>query len=393
VRLLRAGFHAAVLLAACAHPVPGLSADRSTDAVKGIVDAALLPVMKKYRVPGMAVGIVVAGRSYVFDYGVASRQARKPVTHDTLFELGSISKALTATLAAYAQVTGHLSLSDKTGKYLPSLQGSKFGDVSLLDLGTHTPGGLPLQVPESIGNVDQLMAYFAAWQPAYPPGTYRTYANPSIGMLGFITAKSMHEDFTALMEQRLFPALGLKRTYINVPRAQMASYAQGYSSKDAPIRMADGVLSAEAYGIKSTAGDMTRFVQANMNLVELDANLRSAITQTHIGYFRVGSMTQDLIWEQYSYPVDLKTLLAGNSADVIFNAQPAAQITPPQEPRQDVLINKTGSTNGFGAYVAFIPEKQLGIVILANRNYPIDQRVTMAHRILTQLDGRGRLPN
>lgn len=381
---------AAVFLATCATAGVSHAADNLQNRIESAVDMAIRPVMAKYNIHGMAVGITIAGKPALFSYGVASMETKHPVTNDTLFEVGSITKTFTATLAAYAQVCGHLSLSDKASKYLPSLRNTRFGEVSLLNLGTHTAGGFPLQVPDSIRNNDELMHYFEQWQPTYPPGTHRTYTNPGIGTLGLIAATSMGRDFTALMEERLFPALGMKSSYINVPSARMADYAQGYTKDDAPIRMAAGVLSSETYGVKTTAADMIRFVEANMNLLSLDQKVQQAIRETHTGYFNAGVMIQDLIWEQYPYPVGLKTLLEGNSPDMIFNATTVTEIKPPQEPQEQVWINKTGSTNGFGAYVAFIPKKRLGIVILANKNLPIDERVTAAYKILTSLTSDGR---
>ena len=52
----------------------------------------------------------------------------------------------------------------------------------------------------------------------------------------------------------------------------------------------------------------------------------------------------------------------------------------------DLLLNKTGSTNGFGAYVVLLPARDTGLVILANRNYPNAERVRIALRILTTLE-------
>ena len=371
----------AVLFALSTVTANGRTVD-SRQSVKSRVDTAVQGIMAKYDIPGMSVGIIDGARSYVFNYGVASKEAEQPVTTDTLFEMGSISKTFTATLASYAQASGHLSLSDKTSKYLPSLRGSEFGNVSLLDLGTHTPGGLPLQVPDGIRDNDQLMQYFRGWRSAYAPGTYRTYSNISIGTLGLIAATSMGRDFTALMEQRLFPALGMRNTYIEVPAGKMGDYAQGYTKEGAPIRMAPGVLSREAYGVRTTSADMLRFLQANMGLIKLGPKFQRAVMETHSGYFKAGVMTQDLVWEQFPYPVALRTLLQGNSPTMIFDATQVARMVPAQKPREDAWINKTGSTNGFGAYVAFIPQKRLGIVILANKGFPIDARVTAAYNIL-----------
>lgn len=58
---------------------------------------------------------------------------------------------------------------------------------------------------------------------------------------------------------------------------------------------------------------MIRVVKANMKMIPLDAKPQQAITNTRTGYFKVGAMTQDLVWEQCDATVDLKNLLKGNA--------------------------------------------------------------------------------
>lgn len=378
-------------LTAVAAPASGVA--QSPDcSIRRAVDAVIPALMAKDRIPGMAVALTVDGKAFVFNYGVASVNPRTPVTGHTLFELGSVTKTFTATLASWAHVQHRVSLSDVTEQYVPELRGSPFGALTLLSLGTHTPGGLALQFPDYVTNQDALMRYLGKWRPTYPAGAYRTYSNQGIGMLGLIAARSMGQDFRSLMQQRLFPALGLQQSFIVIPASKRAWYAWGYTGDDKPIRMKTAILSDETYGIRTTAADLIHFVQENIDPSGLPSTLREAITQTHVGYFQAGPMTQDLIWEQYPYPVALPALLAGNSYRMIFEPTPVKAIVPAQLPVQNAWLNKTGSTNGFGSYVAFVPSKRLGIVLLANKNYPIPDRVTAAYRILGAL-ARNRYVN
>ncbi|MVG13544.1 FOX/MOX family class C beta-lactamase [Aeromonas jandaei] len=349
-----------------------------------IVDGAIQPVLKEYRIPGMAVAVLKDGKAHYFNYGVANRESGQRVSEQTLFEIGSVSKTLTATLGAYAVVKGGFKLDDKVSQHAAWLKGSAFDGVTMADLATYSAGGLPLQFPDEVESVEQMQAYYRQWTPAYQPGSHRQYSNPSIGLFGYLAASSLGQPFEQLMSQTLLPGLGLAHTYLKVPAAAMGDYAYGYAKEEKPIRVNPGVLADEAYGIKTSSADLLAFVKANISGVD-DKALQQAISLTHQGRYSVGEMTQGLGWESYAYPVSEQTLLAGNSSAVIYNANPVKPVAASQETGGARLYNKTGSTNGFGAYVAFVPAKGIGIVMLANRNYPNDARVKAAYAILSKL--------
>jgi beta-lactamase class C len=378
-----------VLASLCLLPYTSHAATDAA-AIRDAVDRAIKPLMAQHDVPGMAVAVTVDGKAMFFSYGLASKEQHIAVNENTLFELGSVSKTFTATLGCYARVQGKLSFDDHPGKYMQQLKGSAIDRASLLELGTYTAGGLPLQMPDEVNDDAQMRAYFRNWTPDAAPGTQRRYSNPSIGLFGHLTALALQSGFADAVDGTLFPALGLKHSHIKVPTAAMADYAWGYNSANKAVRVNPGVFDAEAYGVKSSAADMIRFVQANIDPSQLAQPMRQAVECTHTGYFQIGDTVQGLGWEQYRAPVRLAQLQAGNSEKMSRGLSPATRLQPPQTPPRGTLFNKTGATGGFGTYVLFVPEQRVGIVMLANKNYPIAARVEAAHAILGQLLPAGR---
>ncbi|KPG73094.1 class C beta-lactamase [Pseudomonas libanensis] len=353
--------------------------------IRQVVDSNVKALMQQQAIPGLSVAIVNQGKVQYFNYGVAAKDTQAPVTEDTLFEIGSVSKTFTATLGGYAQATGKLKLSDMASQHLPALAGSAFDHISLLQLATYTPGGLPLQFPKTADSAKTMLGYFQHWKPTYAPGEQRLYSNPSIGLFGYLTAQSLGQPFNVAMEKTLLPKLGLTNTYVSVRSDKAGQYAQGYDKQQNPVRVSPGALDSEAYGIKTSSQDLARYVIANMHPQALEQPLQQAIAATHAGYYTVNGMTQGLGWERYPYPITLQALIDGNSTPMAMEPHKVNWLSPAQAQPANVLYNKTGSTGGFGAYVAYVPSKDVGVVILANRNYPNAERVKVAHAILSAL--------
>lgn len=356
------------------------------DEFHAIADQVFGPVMAEHAIPGMAIGVTMNGRHFVHTAGLANRETGAPVETGTLFELGSISKTFNATLAALAQERGLLSLEDRVSAHLPALEGSAFGALGLMDLATHQTGGLPLQVPDGLSTDAELTEWLAGWQPATEPGRERSYSNISVGLLGRISGQAFGQGYAEALRQHLLAPLGLRDTHVDVPPEARPRYAYGYSRDgDRPIRVNPGMLDAEAYGIKSSAADMLLFLDAALGHADLPDDLRHAIATTHAGRTRTAHFDQAMIWERYDWPADHRTILAGNGAAMVMESQPARRLDTPTTAAEGVLLGKTGSTNGFGGYAALIPDRDFGIVVLANRNYPVPARVEASLRMAEQL--------
>src|SRR5690606_14251835 len=127
--------------------------------------AAYAQPIEQYKITGLVVGVTHNGQHSFYATGLASRADNRPVTPDTLFELGSISKVFNVTLAALAEQRSLLSINDKVADFLCADACAIGNDMTLMDLATHHSGGLPLQVPDNIANTKQLVNWLKDWQP------------------------------------------------------------------------------------------------------------------------------------------------------------------------------------------------------------------------------------
>lgn len=368
------------LIAAPAH-----AADLTEPQFQAMARQAFGPVVDKFDIPGIAIGVTLNGQHFFYTDGLADRATARPVDPDTLFELGSISKLFTVGLAGLADVQGRLSLDSPVSRERPDLAGSAFDRITLNDLAAHATGGLPLQVPQDITDDRDLTAYLASWTPQGDTQAVWSYSNVSIGLLGQIAAAGFDAPYATALQRHLLPGLGLDSTFVTVPEDAMGRYAFGYDkTDDSAVRVNPGMLDAEAYGIKSSVTDMTRFLDAHLGNLDLSDELTQALAITRVARFDTARFAQAMIWEGYPWPVDPADLAAGNSSEMAMQPQPMTHRVP-TELSGSVFLNKTGATNGFGGYVAMVPSHDIGVVVLANRNYPNPDRAAATLSLITAI--------
>lgn len=298
------------------------------------IDAVILPAMKKENIPGVAVAVYDGVNGAIICYGVSNVARGTSVTPDTLFEIASITKVFTSTELALEVERGNMHLDDAVTEYLPmSLRRNpSLSQVTLQMLATHT-SSLPRDMDRY-----RYTQFLQNWRPDYPIGERSLYSNFGFALLGYALENREHLSYEALLRRDVFNPLGMTGTYVDVPLRRKPYLAVGYAKNDMPLPPNQNLPWPGGGALKSSAADMLLFLKANLGIVR-SSEVRAAMQLAEEGYFRVNdTLTLGLGWQRV--PGVHKSL----------------------------IIDKNGGLPGFSSYIGFVPEKKIGIVILANKN-------------------------
>ncbi|MDO8953318.1 MAG: serine hydrolase [Gammaproteobacteria bacterium] len=358
-----------------------------------IVKPAMTQFMNQYAIPGAAVLIYHDGHMYAYYFGVSNLKSNTPVTGQTIFELGSITKTFTGLLLAEGIQSGSVKLSTPLGSLLRTGQNysTDIRRIPLLDLATHTSS-----LPDNVSNIAynapansqtqaRLNRFLNGWHAPYPMGSREIYSNFAFGLLGIALADHAHKSLAQLMKNTILLPLGMKNSGLFVP---VQNYAEGYSADGKPVTSPQVGLLAGAWAMKASVNDMQAYLKAAMLLPGTPPNILTLMKSTQMGYFRYADypLQNGLGWQITPLAnVDISSLM---QVGAHYNHVPMAmvRIDPPVFV-QNSLIDKTGTTDGFRAYIGVLPERQDGIVIMINRSIANSgAMLNQARKILFALD-------
>lgn len=359
-----------------------------TDAeLSSMVKKTVEPWMKKNDIPGVAIEIYRQGKPSGYYFGVESRQNRHPVNEQTIFEVGSWTKLFTCLLATETADAGLWQLDDPVAKSLPFLLKNKkkaFQHITLKNLATYT-AGFPFSLPDTIQKPSELSDYWVNWEPQQQNSW--TYSNISMGLLGDAISNQYHQNINALYVQKIFTPLDMQPIGFVVPESLEAHYAQGYDSKGKSTEHYVAKFFPAAGAMKMSAGDALKFLKAAIGMPDVNPIIRQAMKVTQTGYFHVEDHGQGLGWVIYplTYPLgqDVKKALLTPPDDMNMGPLPAERIAKSKQKFDgSALIDKTGATDGFRAYIVVIPNLKSGVVVLTNRYVSNGEIVRMGRELL-----------
>lgn len=279
------------------------------------------PALEAGRIHGVVVQWIRGPESFRHSYGAG-------FSGNSVFEIGSVSKAFTGELLAEAALRGEVALDDPLSRHLGRDAPRWTKKVTLLQLATHT-AGLPRLPPGLEGGVDpyedwddaKLEAALAAIEPT-PTGT-SNYSNLGAALLGRILERASGKDYPTLLAERITGPLGMTNTDVDG-----AAPVQGHGSGGQPV--APWTLNAfdAAGGIHSTPVDLMKWVRAHFDPSAPTTGAMALATRAH---HRSPGSDVGLLWH-----------------------------------RNASMVWHNGETGGYHALVAFVPGSKAGVVVLSD---------------------------
>lgn len=314
------------------------------------VDPLAQRLIDEHVAVGFVVGIYKQGATQIIGYGETEKGSGRAPDGNTVYEIGSITKTFTAILLADMIRHGDMKLDTPVQQYLPAsvkvaLNGGQ--PITLKHLVTHT-SGWPHN-PENLFPVDKRNPYadytvkqlydFISWRLSRPLGQYQ-YSNVGMALLGHVLTLQTGKTYEELVIERICLPLAMSETRVNPTDSMRARMAPGYNERLQPSRGYDLPTMGGAGGIRSTVNDMLKYVKANLK--SDDTPLGQAIALSH---------------------EKLHTMEDGRAIAMAWRISRTGQ-----------TLSHTGLTGGYRAWLALVPERDSGVVVLSNtRNHRILQ--------------------
>jgi serine-type D-Ala-D-Ala carboxypeptidase/endopeptidase len=330
---------------------------------QGFPPDAELELMLRYVVedtgtPGIVLGVLEAdGSTRIVSYGSAGPGAH-PLGPASGFQIASITKTFTASLLAEMAGRGEVALDDPVAKFLPDHVTVPVGgnrEITLLDLATHRsglpswPDNLPLRGSDPLADftIEDLYAFLSSHELRGVPGTGYLYSNLGYGLLGHALARAAGTSYRDLVGERIFAALGMDGTHIAVPGEPASWMAMGHiRGETVPFWHATEALQGAGSAV-SNVEDLLTFLQANVGPATSELGRAMRIAQE----VRITDGQRGAGWG--------------------FSWRTGAF------PDGALIRGHGGEAGGFKSRIAFSPERQVGVVVLANEVHLVDDLETM----------------
>jgi len=240
--------------------------------MKAELSARINELMKKLKIPGVAIGVYHGGETSTQGYGVTNIDHPLPVDDDTLFQIGSITKTFVGTMTMMLVEEGKLDLNEPIRTYLPEFKvqdGEASSKVTLRHLFTHTAGWVgdwfPSGIDQGADAVKQYVASMADTPQFTPIGKYLSYNNAGYNLAGRVLEVVTGKVFSDLIKEMIFEPLGMENTYILPWEIMTKRYAAGHVPGEDGVEVAPqwfiGRSSGPAGGIVTSVRDMLKYIE------------------------------------------------------------------------------------------------------------------------------------